>query len=81
MVVHAVANPSSKAGQPAPDTTMHMFYGDYECDGDDEPEEDDLSNQQMSGSQFSDEDDDHRHDVDEDGESEEAESPVLIADS
>jgi hypothetical protein len=29
-----------------------MFYGDYM--GDDEPEEDDHSNQQMSGSQFSD---------------------------
>ena len=32
----------------------------------------------MSGSQFSDENDDHRHDVDEDGESEEAESPLLV---
>jgi len=50
LVVHAVANPSSKAGQPIPDSTMHMFYGDYECDGDDDPEEEDQSNQQMSGS-------------------------------
>ena len=78
LVVHAVANPPSRAAQPAPESTMHMFYGDYECDADDEPEEEDHSNQQMSGSQFSDEYDDHRNDADEDGESEDAASPVHV---
>lgn len=46
---------------------MQMFYGDYECF--DEPEEDDHSNQQMSGSQFSDDDMAEERVDDEEGES------------
>ena len=48
-----------------------MFYGDYDCY--DEPEEDDHSNQQMSGSQFSDDMEDRVDD--EEGESD-LDSPV-----
>ena len=81
LVVHAVAHAQLKASYPGAESTMHMFYGDYECDGDDDPEEEDQSNQQMSGSQFSDEYDDHRNDADEDGESEEAGSPVQVNES
>jgi len=50
LVVHAVAHAQLKASHPGAESTMHMFYGDYECDGDDDPEEEDQSNQQMSGS-------------------------------
>lgn len=55
-----------------------MFYGDYQCDGD-EPEEDEDSNQDMDGSQFSDDLDDRVEDDDleeGDGESIEGESPT-----
>ena len=67
---------NSKDGNEQNQNTMQMFYGDYVCD--DEPEEDDHSNQQMSGSQFSDDLDDRVDD--EDGESE-ADSPVRISEN
>ena len=58
---------------------MQMFYGDYQCDGD-EPEEEEDSNQNMDGSQFSDDIDD-RVDDDEleeaDGDSVENDSPTI----
>lgn len=60
---------------------MQMFYGDYQCDGD-EPEEEDQSNQNMDGSQFSDDIDDRVDDdeLDEgDGDSVEADSPTQTA--
>ena len=61
------SNPFQNGKDHKTQNPMQMFYGDYVCD--DEPEEeDDNSNEQMSGSQFSDDMDDRMDD--EDGESE-----------
>ena len=58
---HSKRGSSKHRGQVVPmvggaaveQNTQQMFYGDYQCDGD-EPEEDDMSKQEFSGSQFSD---------------------------
>ena len=63
---------------------MQMFYGDYQFWDGDEPEEDEQSNQDMDGSQFSDDldviaNDDEEDDAEEvEGDSVEADSPTNV---
>ena len=62
-----------------------MFYGDYQFWDADEPEEDEQSNQNMDGSQFSDDidviaNDEEEEDAEEvEADSVEADSPVNVA--
>ena len=66
---------------------MQMFYGDYQFWDADEPEEDEQSNQNMDGSQFSDDidviaNDEEEEDAEEvEADSVEADSPVNVAQS